>query len=206
MVVEYVPGGTLNDRQKAGERFRHEDSVRLLEGIGSALDYAHGLGIVHRDVKPANVLLDASGSPVLADFGLAKLLSQSSLKTASGVTTGTPAYMSPEQAAGEDLDPRSDVYSVGCLGYFLLTGQSPFAGRPAGRMLAAHVYEPPAPLTGRRPDVPEELQAVVLRCLAKEPARRFASAECLDGALAASPAAGRWDEAEAADWWRANRA
>jgi serine/threonine-protein kinase len=213
-VMEYLPGLTLHQLVREHGPLPPARAVHFLRQVCGALREAHGVGLIHRDVKPSNVMVCERGGlhdvVKLLDFGLVLVSGadpDGERLTQEGAVTGTPAYMSPEQAAGgEDLDARSDVYSVGCLAYFLLTGQSPFAGRPAGRMLAAHVYEPPAPLTGRRPDVPEGLQTVVLRCLAKEPAQRFASAEGLDGALAACSAAGRWAEAEAADWWRANRA
>jgi eukaryotic-like serine/threonine-protein kinase len=114
--------------------------------------------------------------------------------------------VSPEQAAGrEDLDARSDIYSVGCLAYFLLTGQPPFAGRSAVRMLAAHLYEPPASPTTHRPEVPADMETVVLRCLAKDPAERYPSAQSLESALASCWTLGAWTEEAAACWWRANR-
>jgi serine/threonine-protein kinase len=112
--------------------------------------------------------------------------------------------MSPEQASGEDLDARSDIYSLGCLGYYLLAGQSPFASRSARRMLAAHIYEPAEPLASRRPEVTEELQAIVLRCLAKDRADRFASAASLEKALAGCPTVDQWNEEEAANWWHSH--
>src|SRR5205823_1342932 len=116
---------------------------------------------------------------------------------------GTPAYMSPEQAGGqENLDARSDIYSVGALAYYLLTGQSPFAGRSPLKMLAAHQYEPPVLPTLLRPDVPQDLEAVVLRCLAKAPAERYADAEVLETALAGCQGSGAWSAQDAAQWWR----
>src|SRR5262249_51825444 len=141
----------------------------------------------------------------LLDFGLVLPPAGASDEklTQEGAVTGTPAYVSPEQAGGrEDVDARSDIYSVGALAYFLLTGRPPFAGRSGVKVLAAHLYEPPAPLTDHRHDVPGALQAVVLRCLAKNPAERFAGAENLDAALADCQAAGGWSAQEAAGWWR----
>jgi serine/threonine-protein kinase len=212
-VMEYLPGLTLFQLVKEHGPLPAARAVHFLRQICGALREAHAVGLIHRDVKPGNVMVCQRGGlhdvAKLLDFGL--VLPQGAAGdgerlTQEGAVAGTPAYMSPEQAAGgEELDGRSDIYSVGCLAYFLLTGQPPFAGRAAGRVLAAHVYEPPTPLTERRPDVPEGLQAVVLRCLAKAPAERFAGAEELDGALAGCAGVGRWTEQEAADWWRAHR-
>ena len=111
MIVEYVPGGSLADRMSEGH-LDQPTALRYLRGIAAGLDYAHGHGVVHRDVKPANVLLTADDSPVLADFGLAKLMQGSSLKSMTGVTTGTPAYMAPEQVTGGQVGPASDRYSL----------------------------------------------------------------------------------------------
>jgi eukaryotic-like serine/threonine-protein kinase len=111
--------------------------------------------------------------------------------------------MSPEQAGGrEDLDARSDMYSLGALAYFLLTGRPPFVGRPGVQVLAAHLYEQPQLISGLRPEVPADLEAVVLRCLAKDPAERFPDAESLEAALAGCRTAGPWTEEESARWWR----
>ena len=115
--------------------------------------------------------------------------------------------MSPEQAGGQQqLDARSDIYSVGALAYYLLTGAPPFVCPSTVRTLAAHLYEPALPLTGRRPDVPSDLEAVVLRCLAKNPSDRFPDARSLEEALAACRIAGEWTAGEAASWWRARSA
>src|SRR4029077_16098905 len=149
----------------------------FLRQICGALREAHAAGLIHRDIKPGNVMVCQRGGQhdvaKLLDFGLvlAQGLGQDGEKlTQEGAIAGTPAYVSPEQASGrEDLDARSDIYSVGCLAYFLLTGQPPFAGRSAVRVLAAHLYEPPVPPTTHRPDVPADMESVVLRCLAKDP-------------------------------------
>jgi len=111
MIVEYVPGGSLAAKMNHGT-LDQASAIRYLRGIAAGLDYAHGHGVVHRDVKPANVLLTAEDAPVLADFGLAKLLQGSSLKSMTGVTTGTPAYMAPEQVTGGQVGPASDLYSL----------------------------------------------------------------------------------------------
>lgn len=141
----------------------------------------------------------------LLDFGLVAPVgvgSEGERLTQEGAVTGTPAYMSPEQAAGQDaVDARSDVYSLGALAYFLLTGRSPFAGTRGLKMLAAHLYEAPARPTAHRPDVPPDKEGVVLRCLAKIPADRFRDARGLDDTLAACHTGGPWTDEDAARWW-----
>ena len=180
-------------------------AIHLLRQVGGALGEAHRVGLIHRDIKPSNVMVcDRGGIPDVAkllDFGLVRAqvvgAADGSL-TQEGAIPGTPAYMSPEQAAGrEDLDGRSDIYSLGAVAYYLLTGRPPFAERSAVQMLAAHMYEAPAPLMTHRPDLPAALQEVVLRCLAKDPAERFADVGALIDELGAcSP--GRWRGVEAA--------
>jgi serine/threonine-protein kinase len=183
MIVEYMPGGSMSDRMKAGERFDRPTAIHLLEGIAAALDYAHGLDIVHRDVKPANVLLDGIGNPVLADFGLAKLLQSASVKTVSGVTTGTPAYMSPEQVMGSTVGPPADTYALTTMAYELLAGAIPFEGEGMLELLYAHVHrEPPAPST-RNPDLSPAVDAVLLRGLAKDPVARWETGSAMVAAL-----------------------
>ena len=122
--------------------------------------------------------------------------------THDGAIPGTPAYMAPEQANGASVDPRADIYAMGGLAYFLLTGRPPFAGPSAMKVLAAHLYEPPAAPSRHCPDVPADLDAVVLRCLAKAPADRFPDVASLEAALGACESAGQWSPAEAAAWWR----
>jgi serine/threonine-protein kinase len=211
-VMEYLPGLTLAQLVERYGPLPPARAIHLLRQICGALAEAHAAGLIHRDIKPANVILCERGGlhdvVKLLDFGLvlAQGIGPDGEKlTQEGAIPGTPAYMSPEQASGSDnLDARTDIYSVGCLAYFLLTGRSPFAGRPAVRMLAAHMYEMPESLICRCPEVREELQSLVLRCLAKDPAERFASARDLENALAGCPTAGSWGEEEAARWWRAN--
>ena len=188
MIVEYMPGGSLSDRMKAGERFDRSTTLHLLEGIAAALDYAHGLDIVHRDVKPANVLLDGIGNPVLADFGLAKLLQSASVKTVSGVTTGTPAYMSPEQVMGSTVGPPADTYALTTMAYELLAGAIPFEGEGMLELLYAHVHREPPAASSRNPDLSSAVDAVLARGLAKDPVSRWetgsAMVVALRGALA----------------------
>jgi serine/threonine protein kinase len=144
MIIEYVPLGSLAIRLSQGP-LHPAVSLKYLRGIASGLDYAHGLGIVHRDVKPANVLLEKDDSPVLADFGLAKLLQGSSLKSMTGVTTGTPAYMAPEQVTGSKVGPAADRYALATIAYEMLAGVIPFDGEGLMELLYAHVHREPAP-------------------------------------------------------------
>jgi eukaryotic-like serine/threonine-protein kinase len=183
MIVEYMPGGSMSDRMKAGERFDRPTTLHLLEGIAAALDYAHGLDIVHRDVKPANVLLDGIGNPVLADFGLAKLLQSASVKTVSGVTTGTPAYMSPEQVMGTTVGPPADTYALTTMAYELLAGAIPFEGEGMLELLYAHVHREPPAASTRNPDLSPAVDAVLSRGLAKDPASRWETGSAMVGAL-----------------------
>ena len=162
----------------------------LLRQLCGALAEAHAAGLVHRDLKPGNVIVATlGGQPDVAkllDFGLVQDLSADAddRLTRTGTVLGTPAYMSPEQAAGESaVDARGDVYSLGAVAFFALTGRPPFQGKTLGQVLAAHRSEPPPSLTDLRPDVPADLAAVVARCLAKDPADRFPSAAELDRAL-----------------------
>ena len=174
MIVEYVPGGSLATRMSEG-RMDQNTAVRYLRGIAAGLDYAHGHGVVHRDVKPANVLLTADDTPVLADFGLAKLLAGSSLKSLTGFTTGTPAYMAPEQVAGHHVGPPADRYSLATIAYEMLTGVIPFDGEALMEMLYAQVHREPPPPSSRLPDLGPAVDAVILRGLAKDPDARWGS-------------------------------
>jgi len=190
MVVEYVQGGSLAGRTKQGPLDR-ASALRFLRGIGDALDYAHSLGIVHRDVKPANVLLGTGDTPILADFGLAKLLQSSSIKSMTGVTTGTPAYMAPEQVTGSQVGPAADRYSLAVMAFEMLTGSLPFEGAGVLEVLYAQVHrDPPAP-SSVNPQLGPRVDDVVLRGMAKDPAARWESCAsfiaALEGALDASP-------------------
>ena len=195
MIVEYVPGGSLASRMQHGQ-MDHASVIETLTGIARGLDYAHSLGIVHRDVKPANILLEKDGTPVIADFGLVKLL-QSASVSMSGVTTGTPAYMAPEQVTGSHVGPAADRYSLATISYEMLTGAIPFDGEGVLEVLYAHVHrDPPAP-SSRRPDLGPRVDAVILRGLAKDPNQRWESCEAFVTALrqalvgAATPAVDR---------------
>jgi hypothetical protein len=188
MIVEYVSGGSLADRMNKG-LMDQATALKYLRGIAAGLDYAHGHGIVHRDVKPANVLLTAEDSPVLADFGLAKLMQGSSLRSMTGVTTGTPAYMAPEQVAGHAVGPAADRYSLATIAYEMLTGVIPFDGEALMELLYAQVHREPQPPSARYPDLGPQVDAVIMRGLAKDPAARWESCTALVDALVAALAA-----------------
>lgn len=186
LVVEYLPGGSLADMlADPGRRPDAAGAVELLRGLAAGLDHAHAQGVVHRDVKPANVMLGPGPTPVLADFGLAKLV-ESSTATASGATTGTPAYMAPEQITGGPIGPAADRYALAALAYEMLTGQVPFTSRVVMELLYAHVHRAPPAATSVRPALPGAVDAVLARGLAKEPHERFASSAALVDALARS--------------------
>ncbi|MFI5284273.1 MAG: serine/threonine-protein kinase, partial [Candidatus Dormibacterales bacterium] len=174
MIVEFVPGGSLADRLSQ-DLLDETAAIMYLRGIASGLDYAHSMGVVHRDVKPANVLLTSDDLPVLADFGLAKLLQGSSLKSMSGVTTGTPAYMAPEQVMGSQVGPAADRYALATIAYEMLTGAIPFQGEALLELLYAQVHRYPQPPSARRPSLGPYVDNVIMRGLSKNPADRWES-------------------------------
>ncbi len=194
--MPFVAGESLRARLGRGP-LNIPDVVNVLRDVSKALAYAHRSGVVHRDIKPDNVLL-SEGTAVVTDFGIAKAISAArtgsgaaATLTQIGTSIGTPAYMAPEQAAGEgDIDHRADIYSLGAMAYELLTGQVVFAGRSPQRMLAAHLSETPKPVTDLRPDIPESLAQLVMRCLAKEPSDRPQDAGELIRALETTSAGG----------------
>ena len=178
--MPFVEGESLRARLVSGGALPIASVIGVLRDVAKALAYAHERGVVHRDIKPDNVLL-SGGTAVVTDFGIAKAISAArtdnegggATLTQLGTSIGTPAYMSPEQAAGDpDVDHRADIYSLGCMAYELLTGQSPFQGRTPARMLAAHMTEAPRAVGELRPDTPAALEQLVLRCLEKDPASR----------------------------------
>ncbi len=187
-VMPHIAGESLRARIAHERELPVGDTVRILRDVCDALAYAHGHGIVHRDVKPDNVLLSGKHA-LVTDFGVAKAVASSSgagggTLTSLGMALGTPAYMAPEQAAGDPtVDHRADLYAVGALGYELLTGRTPFGGLSPQGMLAAQVTTTPDPVTQHRDTVPPALAALIMRCLAKHPADRPQSAEELLGQL-----------------------
>ena len=176
IVMEYLSGGTLADRVRVGPT-PPDDAVPWLKQAAEALDDAHRLGIVHRDVKPANLLLDERGAVHVADFGIARVIDETTTgMTLAGTVLGTAGYLSPEQARGERATAASDVYSLAVVAYELLTGGRPFEGPSATAEAAAHIHEPVPPASRRNPALPREVDAVFTRALSKEPARRYRSA------------------------------
>jgi hypothetical protein len=182
MIVEYVPGGSLAAQMKKGQ-MDTATALEYLEGIASGLDYAHSLGIVHRDVKPANILVARDGTPIIADFGLVKLLQSATLNSMTGATTGTPAYMAPEQVTASKVGPAADRYSLATMAYEMVTGSYPFEDDSVLEMLYAHVHRDPVPPSSRRPELGADVDAVILRGLAKDPDERWESCEAFVAAL-----------------------
>lgn len=182
LVMRYVEGQTLNDRLK-GQPIPLPEASRMISQIASALDYAHAHEVVHRDVKPSNVLIDDQGNCLLSDFGLAKVLLSVSQLTASGAFIGTPTYASPEQCLGREAGPRSDIYSLGVILYQMATGRPPFDADTPMAIVIKHVHDPLPMPRSFNPALPEAVERVILKALAKEPQYRYATAGELAGAL-----------------------
>jgi serine/threonine-protein kinase len=209
-VMEYLPGLSLQDLVEKFGPLPPERAVHFLRQVCSALQEAHAMPLIHRDIKPSNVIASERGGvhdvAKLLDFGLVQCLgdhAESHKLTVQGVILGSPPYMAPEQSLGRsNLDARTDIYSVGALAYFLLTGQPPFIRDTAMELLVAHAHEKPTPVGDLRSDIPSDLQAIVMRCLEKEPGRRFQDAESLEQALAQCTVSDLWDRHTAARWWK----
>ena len=184
-VMGCVPGESLGDRMRREGRLPADDVRRIIGELAGALDYAHRQGVIHRDLKPDNVLLDdESGRSMLTDFGVAKAQASGATLTEIGAVVGTPHYMSPEQASGaRDLDGRSDLYSLGVMGYAMLSGRLPFEGDSFRDVIVQHVTKEPVPLRTLVPDAEAVLEAALTRCLAKDPAARWQDGGTLREAL-----------------------
>jgi serine/threonine protein kinase len=188
IVMEYVSGGTLKARL-TGQPMEWPDVATLIIPVGRALAYAHSQNIVHRDVKPANILLARPDWPLLGDFGLVKLIGRQRGITKPGVSIGTPAYFSPEQAAGEDVDHRTDIYGLGIVLYELLTGRLPFEAESPIDMMLRRLRDVPTPPRRLNPRIPPQLEDIILKALVRDPAARYPTMEALVNELAQVPGA-----------------
>ena len=180
--MELVDGLSLREKLKEVERYSWQDTCRMGIELCVALKHAHDRGIVHRDLKPANIILDSNGGLKLADFGIARVYGSDSM-TMDGALIGTPDYLSPEQAAGERITQQSDLYSLGCVFYALLTGVPPFKGRNSLAVIQAHIDQTPVPVDMMARSVPEELNALVMRLLSKQPSDRLRTAFAVSNQL-----------------------
>jgi eukaryotic-like serine/threonine-protein kinase len=177
IVMEFVDGRTVRDLLQDGHRLLPERSLEIIDGVLRALDYSHQAGIVHRDIKPGNVMVTRNGDVKVMDFGIARAMSDAqATMTQTAQVIGTAQYLSPEQARGERVDSRSDLYSTGCLLYELLTGRPPFTGDSPVAIAYQHVRENPVPPSRVDPDVPAWADAIVLKAMAKSPADRYQTA------------------------------
>jgi serine/threonine-protein kinase len=194
--MAFVEGESLADRVKRAGPLTVRETVKLLQDAGYALAYAHGRGVVHRDIKPDNIMLErASGRAMVMDFGISRGITAApagatQALTRVGEVVGTPEYMSPEQATGDHVDGRSDLYSLGLTAFFALTGRPAITGDTTGKVLARQITEQVAPIQALRPDVPAALAAAIDRCVMKDPAERFQTGEELVETLDASKLSG----------------
>jgi eukaryotic-like serine/threonine-protein kinase len=205
-VMEYIEGATLEQVSEASGPMPSGRVVRILEMVAGALGEAHERGLVHRDIKPANILLGPrGGEPDVAkvlDFGLVRAVQTQSDLTVPGVMMGTPLFMSPEAMKNPDrVDGRSDLYSLGALAHYLLSGRYVFEGESALEVCGQHMHAVPKPLSDLVPGVDRELEKLVLRCLAKDPSERPSSAHALCEALLRCPSRGQWTDEMARAWW-----
>ncbi|MYS85929.1 protein kinase domain-containing protein [Embleya scabrispora] len=183
LVMEYIDGRTLTDALRTGP-LPIARAVAMARDVADALVHSHGLGVIHRDIKPSNVMVTESGSVKVLDFGIAKALAETTTRlTATGLMVGTPAYLSPEQIDGDAVDARTDIYSLGCLLYELLTGQPPFTGDSPFAVMNQHLTKQPPPPSALRTDVPAHVDVLTLSALAKSPEQRYADAATFRSAL-----------------------
>jgi len=209
-VMEFLPGLSLEDLVKRSGPLPPERAVHFLRQVCKALCEAHGKGLIHRDIKPANIFAAERGGVYdvakLLDFGLVREQAAAPADVAltqPGTFSGSPLYMCPEQVTSyHHLDARSDIYSLGAVAYYLVTGRPPFVAGNPWEVIAAHARDAIVPPTDLNPAVPPDLELVIIRCLAKKPANRFPDVESLEKALASCECADKWSEEQAAAWWR----
>ena len=215
--MKLIGGGNLG-RHLGRYRDDHEAAARLMATVAKVIGHAHRRGMIHRDLKPSNILIDEAGQPLIADFGLVKRTGDASSLTSSGVLLGTPAYMAPEQIAGDDATPAADIYSLGAILYQILTGRPPFRAATVAETLTQVLEHDPVPPRRLRPSIPRELEFICLKCLEKNAARRYRAAaelaadlerflrgeEVHVGQLSLGSRLGRWARASLsspAAWW-----
>ncbi|MCI0375995.1 MAG: serine/threonine protein kinase [Gemmataceae bacterium] len=210
-VMEYLPGLSLEELLDRHGPLPAKRVIHLLRQTCQGLREAHAIGLIHRDIKPGNIFVSQRGGlfdvAKLLDFGLVKPVAEipSARLTQEGAISGTPLFMSPEQARGlGEVDARSDIYSLGAVAYTLLSGRPPFEQASPFEVMIAHARDDVVPPSKLQPDVPADLEAIIVRCLAKSPEDRFQDAESLEQALAECAAADQWTQANATRWWQEN--
>ncbi len=209
-VMEYLPGMSLAELVKEYGALRPERVIHLLRQVCDALSEAHNMGLIHRDIKPGNIFVAQRGGifdvAKLLDFGLVKPIMEEDQPvqlTIEGTITGSPLFMSPEQATGEtNADVRSDIYALGAVAYFLVTGRPVFDEKKPIQLILAHAQKEVVPPSHHRDGIPEELERIILRCLAKSPEDRYQTVEELAGDLAACEGSDTWGPQQAAQWWK----
>jgi hypothetical protein len=207
-VMEYLPGLSLSDLIRQFGPLSPGRAIFIITQVCKSLQEAHHLGMVHRDLKPANIFVSILGGKCdvakVLDFGLVKVADSEDAPqlTAEYTVSGTPSFMSPEQASGmRDVDSRADLYALGAILYYVLTGSPPFEKPNPMALMIAHASEPVVPPSQRYPGVPEDLEAVVMKCLSKVPSERYPDAKSLAAALSSCKSASDWDELQAEEWW-----
>lgn len=209
-VMEYLPGMNLDQIVEQFGPMNIGRAVHLLKQTCDALSEAHGKGLVHRDIKPANIFAAKRGGTYdvakLLDFGLVRSneMESDSKLTQEGKITGSPLYMSPEQASGDESDARSDIYALGCVAYYLMTGEPPFQETKPMKLILAHVQNRPVSPRSIRADISEEMEAIIMKCLEKDPANRFQTVDELRAALKATVDNGNWTRVDSTKWWECN--